>query len=262
MNEEEAQRKLLEVIRNVAEGQYSNDIMEFTRDEFPESMRTVAEAVSMMMVKVEAREFRLEGLIEELKALNEQIKRNTIGAVSAMAQALAARDVYTEGHTSRVAGYAETMALKLGMTEKEAEYVRIGAQLHDIGKIGFSDALFTEHGLKNDPSLLKEIVKHPKLGVNILSDLDFLGLALDYVHCHHERVDGSGYPRHLKGDDIPLGAQIIGVADSFDAMTTDRPYQKGMSKEVAITKLQKEAGKKFRAEILDALVATVNGTEG
>ena len=167
MNEEEAQRKLLGVIRNVAEGQYSNDIMEFTRDEFPESMRTVAEAVSMMMVKVEAREFRLEGLIEELKALNEQIKRNTIGAVSAMAQALAARDVYTEGHTSRVAGYAETMALKLGMTEKEAEYVRIGAQLHDIGKIGFSDALFTEHGLKNDPSLLKEIVKHPKLGATI-----------------------------------------------------------------------------------------------
>ena len=179
-----------------------------------------------------------------------------------MAQALAARDKYTEGHTSRVAGYAEIMALKLGMTAEEAEYVRIGAQLHDIGKIGFSDALFTEHGLKNEPSLIKEIVKHPKLGVDILKGLDFLGLALEYVHCHHERMDGSGYPRHLKGEEIPLGAQIIGVADSFDAMTTDRPYQKGMSWEVALTKLQKQAGKTFRADILDALVETVNGKEG
>ena len=261
MNQEEAGRKLLEVIQNIAEGHYSNDIMEFTGDGFPESMRTVAEAMGMMMVKVEAREFRLEGLIGELKALNEQIKRNTIGAVSAMAQALGARDVYTEGHTSRVAEYAEKMALKLGMHADEAEYVCIGAQLHDIGKIGFSDPLFTEHGLKNTPELVKEIIKHPALGAEILADLDFLGPALDYVLCHHERIDGSGYPSHLKGDEVPLGAQIIGVADSFDAMTTDRPYQKGMSRTVALEKLQKEAGKKFRADILDALAELVNELE-
>jgi len=261
MNEEEAGRKLLEVIRSISEGHYSNEIMEFTRDEFPESMRTVAEAMGMMMVKVEAREFRLEGLIGELKALNERIKRNAIGAVSAMAQALGARDVYTEGHTSRVADYAKNMALKLGMSEDEAEYVRIGGQLHDIGKIGFSDPLFAEHGTKNTPEMVKEIINHPSLGAEILKDLDFLGPALDYVLCHHERIDGSGYPRHLKGDDVPLGAQILGVADSFDAMTTDRPYQKGMSKTVAIEKLQTQAGKKFRADILDALEGVVEELE-
>ncbi|MBI4776290.1 MAG: HD domain-containing protein [Deltaproteobacteria bacterium] len=261
MNEEEAGRKLLQVIRNVAEGHYSNDIMEFTRDEFPESMRTVAEAMGMMMVKVEAREFRLEGLIEELKALNERIKRNAIGAVSAMAQALGARDMYTEGHTTRVADCARKMALRLGINEEQAEFVRIGGQLHDIGKIGFSDPLFTDHGLKNTPELVKEIVNHPRLGAEILKDLDFLGPALDYVLCHHERIDGSGYPRRLKGDDVPLGAQILGVADSFDAMTTDRPYQKGMSKTVAIEKLQAQAGKKFRADILDALAGVVEESE-
>ena len=135
--------------------------------------------------------------------------------------------------------------------------------LHDIGKIGFPDALFNDHGKKNPPELVKEIIKHPKLGAKILSDLDFLGPALEYVHCHHERLDGSGYPRHLEGEQIPLGAQILYVADTFDAITTDRPYQKGSSPEEAIGILRKMAGKgKVNPEAVEALERLEGRQEG
>ena len=149
MNQQKAEQNLLNLIQSIAEGHYSNDIMEFTKDGVPQSLRIMAEAMGMMMVKVEAREFRLEQMVEELQILNVKIKQNTIKTVSAMAQALAARDTYTEGHTTRVSILAQKLALKLGMNEEEAEFVKLGGQLHDIGKIGFSDPLFNEHNKKN-----------------------------------------------------------------------------------------------------------------
>ncbi|KIX15661.1 HD-GYP domain-containing protein [Dethiosulfatarculus sandiegensis] len=245
MERENAAQRLLEVIQDVANGHYSNDIMELTKKEVPEPIRTIAESVGMMMVKVEAREFRLE-------QLNEQIKRSSIGALSAMAQALAARNAYTEGHASRVADLCLAIADKLNLEPQEVEYIRLGGLLHDIGKIGFSDALFEHHGAKTPPKLLKEIVRHPALGMRILKDLDFLGPAVDYVHCHHERLDGKGYPRHLKGDEIPLGAQIVAVADGYDAMTTDRPYQKGKTPARALEILESQRDQRLRGDVLDA----------
>lgn len=242
---ENAAQRLLEVIKDVANGHYSNDIMELTKEEVPEPIRTIAESVGMMMVKVEAREFRLE-------QLNEQIKKDSIGALSAMAQALAARNAYTEGHASRVADLCEETARELDLAPKEVEYIRLGGLLHDIGKIGFSDALFEHHEAKTPPKLLKQIVRHPALGMRILKDLDFLGPAVEYVHCHHERLDGKGYPRHLKGDDIPLGAQIIAVADGYDAMTTDRPYQEGKSSTQALDILESQRDQRLRGDVLDA----------
>lgn len=162
-----------------------------------------------------------------------------------MANALASRDTYTEGHTARVAGLACQIAWQMGLKDQEIEYVRLGGILHDIGKIGFSDRLFDSHNAKNSQEVIKEIIRHPTTGVEILQALDFLGPALDYVHCHHERPDGKGYPRHLMCEDIPLGAKILAVADAFDAMTTDRPYQKAMSQETALGILKKHAGKKW-----------------
>lgn len=248
----EGLNRLLEVIDDIAHGRYSNDVMELTKPEVSGQVRTIAEAMGLMMVKVEAREYRLEMLIQELQDLNGQIRRNAIGTVSAMANALAARDRYTEGHTERVGRIAALIAVELGLAEEEAELVRLAGVLHDIGKIGFSDRLFLPHEGKNPEDVVREITRHPATGAEILKDLDFLGPAIAYIHCHHERPDGRGYPRQLQEPEIPLGAKIIAVADAYDAMTTDRPYQKGKSPETALAILKGGAGTKWDAECVAA----------
>jgi putative nucleotidyltransferase with HDIG domain len=252
---------LLNIIDEIAKGNYSNDIMQLTTDDNPETIRRIAEAVGMMMVKVETREYQLEMLVEKLKALHREIQENSIKVVSAMATALSARDEYTNGHTARVSEIACKIAVFLGLDEKEVEYIRLGGILHDIGKIGFPDKLFQDHGQKNPKELIKEIIKHPTTGWEILKDLDFLGPALDYVYCHHERPDGLGYPRQLKDEAVSLGARILAVADGYDAMTTDRPYQKGMTQEVALGILKKHAGKKWDRTCVDALESILSNTK-
>jgi putative nucleotidyltransferase with HDIG domain len=249
----ELDKKLLSIISDIAEGRYSDDIMELTRDDVPDTVRTIAEAVALMMVKVEAREFRLQQLVEELKELNEAVRKNTIASVTAMAHALGARDTYTEGHASRVAELSHTIARELGLAGEELEYVRLGGALHDIGKIGFPDVLFADHEGKLPSNLVKEINRHPSIGVNILKPLDFLGPAIDYVSAHHERLDGRGYPRGLKGDQIPLGAQIVSVADIYDAITSDRPYQATRTHQEALAILYGIAGTRIRIDIVEAL---------
>ncbi len=250
MDQTQAGRRLLQIIREIAEGRYSDDIMELTRDDVPEPIRTVAEAMGLMMVKVEAREFHLTQLYE-------RIRQGTIATVSAMANALAARNAYTEGHAGRVADLARETALALGLDEAEVERVRLGGLLHDIGKIGFSDRLFEDHGQKNPPELVKIILGHPEAGWRILADLDFLGPSLTYVRCHHERLDGSGYPRRLKGEAIPFGALIIAAADGFDAMTTDRPYQKGMDVATALANLRRQCPHRLDPRVVEALAGVV-----
>ena len=169
---------LLEIIQDVSAGKYSNDIMSLTGPDTPEPVRMIAEAMGMMMVKVEAREYHLEMLISELKSLNEKIRRNTINTLSTMANALAARDPYTKGHTERVADLAEQIARAMGLEDKDIEYIRLGGLLHDIGKIGFPDYLFQPHEAKNPPEMVSRIIKHPAVGAEILQELDFLGPAL------------------------------------------------------------------------------------
>ena len=245
--------QLLAIIDEIANGKYSNDIIPLTADDQPETVRRIAEAMGMMMVKVEAREYHLELLIEKLHQLNDTIRQNTINVVSSLANALAARDRYTEGHTARVSELAASVARHRGMDEEEIEFIRLAGILHDIGKIWFPDPLFQAHGHKNPDYLVKEIMKHPTTGAEILKDLDFLGPSLEYVHCHHERPDGKGYPRGLHDSDIPLGAKILAVADSYDAMTTDRPYQQGMTKDMALAILQKHSGTKWDSACVTAL---------
>ena len=251
----------LKIIEEIAGGKYSNDIMDLTREDHPETVRAVAEAVGLMMVKIEAREYRLEMMIQELEALNQTIRNNTIHSVSAMAHALAARDTYTEGHTARVADLAKRMAEYMGFDAEQTEYVRLAGILHDIGKIGFSDALFEPHDTRNPSEMVKEILSHPATGAAILQDLDFLGPAIEYVYCHHERPDGKGYPRKLKDGEIPLGAKILAVADAFDAMTTDRPYRTKMSFNDAIAEIERKSGTQFDPAVCAALLTYRNDLE-
>lgn len=250
--------KMLGIIEEIAKGNYSNDIMELTSDDQPETIRRISEAIGMMMVKLEAREYKLSLLIDELKELNEAVKKNTIDAVSSLAAALGKRDPYTEGHTIRVSELAVKIGRHMGLGNEDLEFLKLGGILHDIGKIGFPDKLFQNHDKKVPRDMVLEIMKHPKAGADILNDLEFIGPALDYVHCHHERPDGKGYPRGLTADEIPLGAKILAVADTYDAITTDRPYQKGSSKEKALEILNGGADTKWGTECVKALNEILN----
>jgi putative nucleotidyltransferase with HDIG domain len=252
MSESEPIDRLLRIIQQIAAGNYSNDIMPLTGPDSTEPVRTIAEAMGLMMVKVEAREYRLEMLIDDLRALNEKVRRSTISTIATMAHALEARDPYTEGHARRVGDLSQEIARELGLPEDQVEFVRLAGLLHDIGKIGFPDRLFEPHQAKNPPEVVAAITRHPATSAQILKELDFLGPALEYVYCHHERPDGKGYPRRLKDPEIPLGAKIVAVADGYDAMTTNRPYQGARSPQTALEILQSLAGIQWDPACLEA----------
>ena len=175
-----------------------------------------------------------------------------LATVEAMVSAMGARDEYTMGHGQRVGDLAASLARKAGLDNSQVEEVRTAGILHDVGKIGFSDKVFQNEDTIPSPELLSEIHTHPERGAAILEGLDFLGPMREYVLYHHERPDGRGYPFGLKGDDIPLGARIISVADVYDALTTDRPYQKGKSRQEAVDILDRLAGSGLDADLVRA----------
>ncbi|MFH1627433.1 MAG: HD-GYP domain-containing protein [Pseudomonadota bacterium] len=254
---EEEIRNLIDIIEAVAKGNYSNEVMEFTKPGHSEMIQRIAEAMGMMMVRVEAREVRLEQLIDELRDLNALLQKNITQSVITIANALGARDKYTKGHAYRVSVYSERLARKVGLSDEEVEKIRIGGVLHDIGKIGFSDRVFSDEDVSISEGIFEEIRNHPKIGVDILKDLTFLGPVLDYVHYHHESLDGTGYPGGLKGEEIPVGARMISVADCFDAITTDRSYQKGRTMEEAFAILRKIGGKNLSPELVEAFIEDI-----
>jgi putative nucleotidyltransferase with HDIG domain len=244
--------RLLDIIAEAAAGRYSGRVMGLTGPEIAEPVRTIAEAIGLMMVTLEAREHQLEELLNQLQSANAQIRENIIAAVTTMAKALAARDAYTEGHAERVSQLAALVAAEMGMSAEEVRRVALAGLLHDIGKIGFPDSLFLPHAGKNSKEIVQEITRHPVTGAEILKNLGFLGEAVAYIRHHHERPDGRGYPDGLEGDAIPTGARIIAVADAFDAITTDRPYQKARTFAEAAAILKEGAGTKWDAECLAA----------
>lgn len=241
------QEDLLRIIKEISGGKYTDEILELTGPEYPAEIQELAEAVGLMMVKIEAREYHLEQLFDKIKV-------NTLNTVTAVANALGARDAYTEGHGERVGIYAERLARKLKLTEDEVERIHIAGTLHDIGKIGFSDQIFSNEDTYLSEDMLLEIRSHPQWGYDILKNLEFLGPALEYVIGHHERLDGKGYPRGLSGQDIPQGARILAVADCFDAMTTDRSYQKGKTPQEAFSILGELAGSALDPDLVDAFI--------
>ncbi len=255
--------QLIEVIEDVARGNYSDKVMQLTKPEHPEPIRRIAEAVGMMMVQVEAREMRLEGLVEELKLLNEKTRENAVQAVGSIAAALEARDRYTRGHAERVSRYASRLALCMGLGPEEVERVRMGGMLHDVGKINFSDQVFQNEDTRPSEEMMEEIRRHPEVGYEIVRRLEFLDGVKDYVRCHHEHMDGRGYPIGLTGDKIPLGAKIISVADVFDAITSTRTYQEKSDQEKALNILGRLAGQSLDPELVETFAADIreNGLE-
>ncbi len=254
---------LLRIIEDISRGVFSGEIYTFTDGQNPEIIRRLAEAIGMMMVSLEAREQRINMDNQKLRDLNDKIRKDVTSMVITISSALGARDKYTEGHNQRTAGYSMRLSRRVGLSRDKAEYIYIGALLHDIGKIGFSDRMFSSEDFGSKPGLLEEIRKHPEIGSSILYWLDFLGPVKEYVLYHHERMDGTGYPRGLTGDQIPLGAKIIAIADTFDAITTDRPYQKGRTPLQAMEILESMAGSKLDKNLVTAFCLEIreNGME-
>jgi putative nucleotidyltransferase with HDIG domain len=245
--------RLIEIITDIAEGRYTGDVRELTGQDTEEPVRTIAGAVGRMMAKVEAREHHLEILASrQVEEANQRSRSNIIATVTTMAKALAARDSYTIGHAERVGQISGLLAAEMGLGDEDTKLVQVAGLLHDIGKIGFPDLLFLPHQGSNPAEIVQEITRHPITGAEILKDLDFLGAALSYIRCHHERPDGLGYPDRLKDPDIPLGAKIIAAADAFDAITTDRPYQKAKTYQEALEILKEGAGTKWDTKCVAA----------
>ncbi|MBE0447491.1 MAG: HD-GYP domain-containing protein [Actinobacteria bacterium] len=173
--------------------------------------------------------------------------------VSALVRALEAKDPYTRGHSERVAGYAERIAREIKLPEEKVEILRYGALLHDIGKIGIARKVLNKPGKLTDEEF-KWIQAHPKIGAGIIGHIEFLKAAVPAVFYHHEHLNGKGYTEGLSGDNIPLLARIMTVADSFDAMTSARSYKPALSTEKAATELMACRGSQFDGRIVDAFI--------
>lgn len=178
-----------------------------------------------------------------------------------LASALEARDPYTQGHTKRTAGYADSIALEMGLDGETRILINRAALLHDLGKIGTPDAVLRKEGSLT-PAERGEINRHPADGARILKGVGFLKEAAALVRYHHENYDGSGYPDGLAGSAIPLGARILAAADTLDAMTTDRPYRKGLSFAEAEKELEKKAGSQFDPAVIEAFKGAKLGGRG
>lgn len=173
--------------------------------------------------------------------------------VYALTKAVEAKDPYTNGHSLRVAEYSEKLAIFMKLPQNKISTLKTAAMLHDIGKIGIEDYILNKPAKLTDEEFTK-IKDHPVIGVNILSDVDFLSDVKQLIIKHHERYDGRGYPAGISGDIVPIEAYILSVADAFDAMTSDRSYRKGMTTEEAIGIISKEAGFQFHPTIAEKFI--------
>jgi HD-GYP domain-containing protein (c-di-GMP phosphodiesterase class II) len=188
--------------------------------------------------------------------LYEEMRSLFFNTVTSLANAIDAKSPWTKGHSERVMHIASTIAKEMGLDEAMIERVRLGGLLHDIGKIGIIEALLEK------PEMLSEdefppMRLHPEKGVAILAPINQLRDVLPGILHHHERYDGTGYPKGLKGEDIPLEARIITVADSFDAMVADRPYRKGLSSTEALAELRDCSGSQFDPKVLECFCRNV-----
>mgnify|MGYP000630866470 CR=1 FL=1 len=196
---------------------------------------------------------RVSAVVIKNSQLNEQMQEDYIKTISALALALDARDPYTRWHSENVTRYSVEIAKAMGCTLSYIETVRRAALLHDIGKIGIPDNILLKQGKLTDEEF-QQIKLHPVKGENIIKTLPFLKEVSSLVRHHHERYDGKGYPDKIQGKKIELGAAILAVADSFDAMISDRPYRKALSLEEAINELKVNKGKQFFPQVVDCFL--------
>src|SRR5215469_15862184 len=198
----------------------------------------------------------IEEFIEKLKEAAEENRELFIGSIRMLAAAIDEKDPYTRGHSGRVAKYSTLIGQELGLSAEELDKLRISALLHDVGKIGVEDRVLKKPGALT-PEEFGLMKQHTVKGANIMRPVSQLKEMLPGIELHHEHMDGRGYPYGLQGPQIPLMARIIGVADTLDAMTTNRPYQTAMDLDFALERIRSLTGTKFDAVVVDALESAI-----
>ncbi len=189
-------------------------------------------------------------LVHSMARANFELIRAYDTTIEGWARTLEMKDAETEGHSQRVTEMTVNIARKMGMSEEELAHVRRGALLHDIGKIGIPDAILFKLGKLTDEDWVT-IRRHPTCAFEVLSPIEYLRPALDIPYCHHEKWDGTGYPRGLKREEIPLAARIFAVVDVYDALTSDRPYRKAWTREEALEYISQESGRHFDPRVVE-----------
>ena len=189
---------------------------------------------------------------EQLKVAHEQVRRTHLATIAALSRAIEAKDYYTGGHVERVATISVALARRVGLEGGDLDAIEVGALLHDIGKIGVPESVLHKEG-KLDEAEWKLIKRHPVISEQILTGLELHPFVRQIVRSSHERLDGAGYPDGLAGNDVPLPARIVLVADAFDALTTDRPYRRAQPLAAALSELRANAGTQFCPQVLAAL---------
>jgi putative nucleotidyltransferase with HDIG domain len=193
-------------------------------------------------------------LFEDLQRKNRELEEAYQATLEGWVSALDMRDKETEGHTQRVTVLTQRLARFMGVGDEELVHITRGALLHDIGKMAIPDSILLKPGALTEEE--RELVKqHPKFAYDMLKRIEFLLPAIDIPYCHHEKWDGSGYPRGLKGEEIPFAARIFPVVDVWDALTSDRPYRKGLPVDEVKERIRAEAGRHFDPRVVDAFLA-------
>jgi putative nucleotidyltransferase with HDIG domain len=211
----------------------------------------VRRALLHRKLELENRAFQ-QNLAEKVKVQSDKIRTSFINSITSLALALEAKDEYTSGHSLRVSRISIFLAKEMGLTEETTEKIRLAGLLHDIGKIGISNTILNKKEALT-PEEFEQIKRHPEIGERILEPVMDDKKILQMVRMHHEQYNGAGYPDRLSGDLIPPEAEIIALADSFDAMTSDRPYRQAMTPDKAIEEIMKETGVKFSIDIIETL---------
>jgi len=186
-----------------------------------------------------------------------RVREQTKSAILELADLIDLRDPYTHGHSQRVAALAERLARRLRLQYAQVELIRDAARVHDIGKIGTNDLVLLKPGPLTDDEQ-REMRRHAEIGHRLLRRLPEFWEGAELVLSHHERHDGAGYPRGLKGDELPIEVSVISVADTYDAMTTDRPYRKGLAWDAVRVELVRQRGKQWRESAVDCFIEMID----
>jgi len=235
-------RELSAGVEKLKEGKVARPLRIFSMDELGKLTGSFNRMAELIMVQQ-----------SELYKYTQELEEAYTSILKVLAVAIDARDPYTLGHSARVALHSLMIGEQIGLSKDQLEELQIASLFHDVGKLKTPDAiLFKQRSL--NPTEYNEIRHHPEDGAEILKKVKSLQKYVDAVKHHHENYDGQGYPDGLGGDRIPLYAAIISIADTFDAMTSTRPYRRAQSKEEAVRELEKEAGKQFHPDLVKAFV--------
>ncbi|MBN1368639.1 MAG: response regulator [Dehalococcoidaceae bacterium] len=214
---------------------------------------SISRALEKRRLELENREYK-EHLEEKVEEQADKIRQSFFNAMTSLAYALEARDEYTSGHSNRVTVSALVISEQLGVDPAQTETIRLASMVHDIGKIGIKENVLNKPGKLTEDEF-RHIKTHPEIGEHILQPVVDNQEIISIVRHHHERYDGNGYPDGLKEEEIPLGARVLAVADSYDAMTSQRPYRAALSQREALNELVKGKGTQFDPQMVDIFIS-------